>query len=233
MRLDPHRSSLRSSGSPRSGSRRSGASDERAIAGWEAEGGTVGDVPSAPRAPFRALFLVRDSLDHVEVVPLTGVQAAPEAPLGGVLSGTDELLAFIREIGFDGIVESYQVSDAPRTGFLYTFHLAPSPEAIVALLAERLVPEVRETYRVLALADEKAPEQLALSPHEAFQLGASELAATAGVARVREWFEARKLPGSWTEEMPDRRGRRASRNGAASRAPTPTAGFARKSSPRT
>ena len=141
--------------------------------------------------PFRALFLVRDSLDHVDVVPLTGVQAAGDAPLGGVLAGRDALLKFIREIGLDSIVESYQVSDLPRTGFLYTFHMASSPETIVKLLSDRMNPPIRETYRVLELSEQKSPEQLTLSPREAFQLGASRLSAAEGVSRVTAWFAAR------------------------------------------
>jgi len=144
--------------------------------------------------PFRALFLLRDSLDHLEVVPLGGVRASQESPLGGVLFGREALLAFIREIGFDSIVESYQVSDIPRTGFLYTFHLASSADSIVELLSKRLVPEIRATHRVLALSHEKAPEQLTLSPHEAFQLGASTLPPSEGIARVHNWFESRTSP---------------------------------------
>lgn len=142
--------------------------------------------------PFRALFLLRDSIDHLEVVPLGGVQASPESPLGGVLSGRLALLTFIREIGFDSIVESYQVSDIPRTGFLYTFHLVSSADSIVDLLSKRLGPEIRATHRVLALSHEKTPEQLTLSPREAFQLGASTLPASEGIARVRDWFASRK-----------------------------------------
>lgn len=144
--------------------------------------------------PFRALFLLRDSLNHLEVVPLGGVQASPGSRLGGVLSGRQALLTFIREIGFDSIVESYQVTDTPRTGFLYTFHLASSADSIVDLLSQRLLPKIRATHRVLALSHEKAPEQLTLSPHEAFQLGASTLPASEGIARVRDWFASRKVP---------------------------------------
>ncbi len=141
--------------------------------------------------PFRALFLLRDSLDQLEVIPLGGVQSAPEAPLGGLLSGRHALLTFIREISLDSIVESYQVSDQPRTSFLYTFHLASSAETIVDLLTKRLVPEIRETHRVYALSHEKAPEQLTLSPREAFQLGATTLSISEGISRVRDWFKSR------------------------------------------
>lgn len=141
--------------------------------------------------PFRVLFLLRNSLDQLEVVPLGGVPSSLEAPLGGVLAGRRALLSFIREIGLDSIVESYQVSDLPSTGFLYTFHLTSSAESIVDLLSQRLVPEIRSAHRVHALSHEKAPEQLTLSPHEAFQLGASTLSASEGISRVRAWFRSR------------------------------------------
>jgi hypothetical protein len=141
--------------------------------------------------PFRVLFLFRDSLDRLAVVPLGGVQSSLEIPVAGVLSGRDTLLSFISEIGLDSIVESYQVSDAPRGSFLYMFHLAPSAESIVDLLSQRLIPEIRETHRVLALSREKAPEQLTLSPREAFQLGASTLSTSDGISRLRDWFESR------------------------------------------
>jgi hypothetical protein len=141
--------------------------------------------------PFRVLFLLRDSLDTLEVVPLGGVQSSLEAPLSGVLTGRDALLTFIRDIGLDSVVESYQVSDKPRGSFLYMFHLASSAESIVDLLGQRLVPNIRETHRVLALSHEKAPEQLTLSPHEAFMLGASTLSSSDGISRVRDWFESR------------------------------------------
>jgi hypothetical protein len=141
--------------------------------------------------PFRVLFLLRDSLDQLEVVPLGGAPASSEAPLGGILTGRHSLLSFIREIGLDSIVESYQVSDLPSTGFLYTFHLTSSPESIVDLLSQRLVPEIRSAHRVNPLSHEKAPEQLTLSPHEAFQLGATALSASEGISRVRDWFRSR------------------------------------------
>jgi hypothetical protein len=144
------------------------------------------------KTPFRALFLLRDSLNHIEVVPLTGVQAPGDSPLGGFVSGSDELLDFVRKTGLDSIVESYQVSDLPNTSFLYTFHLASSPESILELLTTRLKPEIRTAYRVLELPDERAPEQLTLSPHEAFQLGATTLSASEGLDRVRSWFRARR-----------------------------------------
>ncbi|MGE5345029.1 MAG: hypothetical protein ACM3JH_03650 [Acidithiobacillales bacterium] len=141
--------------------------------------------------PFRVLFLLRDSLDSLGVVPLGAARSHPEAPLSGVLTGRDALLTFIREIGLDSIVESYQVSDKPRGSFLYMFHLASSAESIVDLLRQRRVPEIRETHRVLPLSHEKAPEQLTLSPHEAFMLGASTLSSSDGISRVRRWFESR------------------------------------------
>lgn len=140
--------------------------------------------------PFRVLFLLRDSLDTLGVVPLGGVQSSLEASVSGVLTGRSALLTFIREIGLDSIVESYQVSDTPRGSFLYVFHLASSPESIVDLLRRRLVADIRETHRVLPLSHERAPEQLTLSSHEAFMLGASTLATSEGISRVRDWFES-------------------------------------------
>jgi hypothetical protein len=137
--------------------------------------------------PFRALFLVRHGLEHVEVVPLGDVETTAEERKGNVLAGKDDLLEFIRHVGIDSIVESYQVSDSPQVGFLYSFHVASSPESIVDLLVERSRPAIRAAYQVLALSHEKAPEQLTLSPHEAFQLGASTLSAADGMTRVREW----------------------------------------------
>lgn len=143
--------------------------------------------------PFRALFLVRDGLDHLEVVSPGQIQTAVEEPPSVVISGRSELLAFIREVGLDSIVESYQVSDLPQAGFLYTFHVASSAESILDLLSERLKPTTRATYRVLELAHHKVPEQLTLSPREAFQLGASTLSAPEGISRVRDWSRARRL----------------------------------------
>ena len=143
--------------------------------------------------PFRVLFLVRDSLDHLEVVCPGHVQAAAQAPPSLVISGRAELLAFIRDVGLDSIVESYQVSDLPQTGFLYSFHVASSAESIVDLLTERQRPATRATYRVLELSHEKVPEQLTLSPHEAFQLGAATLSLSEGIAKVCDWARARAL----------------------------------------
>jgi hypothetical protein len=145
-----------------------------------------------PETPFRALFLVRDGLDHVEVVALGDIRGPSDDPPANVLSGRSDLLAFIRHVGLDSVVESYQVSDAPKVGFLYAFHVASSPEAMVDLLSERLKPAIRATHRVRALSCEKAPEQLTLSPHEAFQLGASRVSAADGIARVRDWSKARE-----------------------------------------
>ena len=48
--------------------------------------------------------------------------------------------------------------------------------------------------RGIDLAIEKAPEQLTLAPQEAFQLGATTLAASDGIERVRRWFEERSRP---------------------------------------
>lgn len=144
--------------------------------------------------PFRALFLLRNKLENIQVVPLGSTHADGSLVLGGTLAGREELLAFVTEIGFDSLVESFQVSDLPRPSFLRTFHLAPSPEAIVRLLDERLVAEPRYAFKVLELAAEKAPEQLTLAPHEAFQLGATALDAAEGIQRVSHWFETRDRP---------------------------------------
>jgi hypothetical protein len=138
--------------------------------------------------PFRALFLLRNKLENIQVVPLGTTRANGGAVLGGVLSGREELLAFVREVGFDSIVESFQVSDLPHPSFLCTFHLAPSPDAVVGILDRRLVAEPRLASKVLELADGKAPEQLALSPHEAFQLGATTLGTGEGLERLERWF---------------------------------------------
>jgi len=137
--------------------------------------------------PFRALFLLRKGLDSIEVIPLGG-DPAGDAPLSGLLSGRSELLDFIRQVGFDSIVESYQVSDVPRTGFLNTFHLASSAESIVELLEKRRGPQVARSHRVLQLTHQTPPEQLSLSPHEAFQLGASTLSTASGLAGMAAWF---------------------------------------------
>jgi hypothetical protein len=40
----------------------------------------------------------------------------------------------------------------------------------------------------------KPPEQLALSPHEAFQLGATKLDADEGILRIGRWFVERVRP---------------------------------------
>jgi len=143
--------------------------------------------------PFRALFLLRNKLENIQVVPLGSTHAHGITVLGGTLAGRPELLAFVTKIGFDSIVESFQVSDLPHPSFLLTFHLIPSPEAIVRLLDQRLVAEPRYVHKVLDLA-EKAPEQLTLSPHEAFQLGATTLEAAEGILRISGWFEDRIGP---------------------------------------
>lgn len=141
--------------------------------------------------PFRALFLLRNKLENVQVVPLGSTHADGSIVLGGTLAGRAELLAFVTEIGFDSIVESFQVSDLPHPSFLRTYHLAASPDAIVRLLDQRLVAEPRYVHKVLDLAVEKAPEQLSLSPHEAFQLGATTCDAAEGILRISRWFEDR------------------------------------------
>ncbi len=149
---------------------------------------------SIVRTPFRALFLLRNKLENIQVVPLGSTHAHGSTVLGGTLAGREELLAFVTEIGFDSIVESFQVSDLPHPSFLRSYHLAPSPEAIVRLLDQRLVTEPRYAHKVLDLAVEKAPEQLTLSPHEAFQLGATRLDAAEGILRISRWFEDRARP---------------------------------------
>ncbi len=105
-----------------------------------------------------------------------------------------ELLAFVTRIGFDSIVESFQVSELPHPSFLRTYHLASASEEIVRLLDQRLLAEPRYSYKVLDLAHERAPEQLTLAPHEAFQLGATALGAAEGIERVTRWFEERARP---------------------------------------
>jgi hypothetical protein len=139
--------------------------------------------------PFRALFLLRNKLENVQVVPLGSTQVHGSTVLGGTLSGRSELFTFVTEIGFDSIVESFQVSDLPNPSYLCTYHLAASPDAIVDLLDQRLLAEPMFTHKVLNLAAAKAPEQLTLSPHEAFQLGATTLDAADGIVRISHWFE--------------------------------------------
>lgn len=158
------------------------------------KGAGVGIFLSTVRTPFRVLFLLRDKLENIQVVPLGSTRAHGSKVLGGTLSGREELLAFVTDIGFDGIVESFQVSDLPRPSFLRSYHLAPSPEAIVGLLDQRLVAEPQYAHEVLDLAVERAPEQLTLSPHEAFQLGATTLDAAEGILRISGWFENRDQP---------------------------------------
>jgi hypothetical protein len=153
----------------------------------------VATIPTVS-TPFRALFLLRDKLANIQVVPLGSTHAHGLSVLGGSLAGREELLAFVTKIGFDSIVESFQVSDLPHPSYLRTFHLVPSPEEILRLLDERLVAEPRYVHKVLDLAAEKAPEQLTLSPHEAFQLGATTLDAAEGILRVSGWFEDRVVP---------------------------------------
>jgi hypothetical protein len=139
-------------------------------------------------APFRALFLLRNRMENIQVVPLGSTRADGSSVLGGTLEGRPELLAFVTEIGFDSIVESFQVSDLPRPSFLRTYHLAPNPGAIVRLLEERLVAEPRFAHRVLDMTMDKSPEQLTLAPQEAFQLGATMLDAAQGILRTTRWF---------------------------------------------
>ena len=105
--------------------------------------------------------------------------------------GRAELLAFVTAIGFDSLVESFQVSDLPRLSFLRTFHLAASPEAIVRIIDQRLLAAPRFTHSVLELSAASAPEQLTLAPQEAFQLGITTVSTTAGIERTRRWFEER------------------------------------------
>ncbi|MHB8799546.1 MAG: hypothetical protein ACYDBY_13885 [Thermoanaerobaculia bacterium] len=140
--------------------------------------------------PFRALFLLRSGMENIEVIPLgsTGPLHGAGA-LGGALEGRAELLAFVTAIGFDSLVESFQVSDLPRLSFLRTFHLAASPEEIVRILDQRLLAAPRFTHKVLALSDVSAPEQLTLAPQEAFQLGITTVSVTTGIERTRRWFE--------------------------------------------
>ena len=157
-----------------------------------AEGGATMPKPMVG-TPFRALFLLRNKLENIQVVPLGSTHAHGITVLGGTLAGRPELLAFVTKIGFDSIVESFQVSDLPHPSFLRTFHLIPSPEAIVGLLDQRLVAEPRYVHKVLDLG-EKAPEQLTLSPDEAFQLGTTTLDVAEGILRISGWFEDRIGP---------------------------------------
>jgi hypothetical protein len=64
--------------------------------------------------PFRALFLLRNKLENVQVVPLGSTQVHGSTVLGGTLSGRSELFTFVTEIGFDSIVESCEVSELPN-----------------------------------------------------------------------------------------------------------------------
>lgn len=141
--------------------------------------------------PFRALFLLRHKLDYIQVVPLGGTDVHGSAILGGTLAGREELLSFVLAIGFDSVVESFQVSEAPRPSFLRTYHLAPSAKVILRSLDERLGAAPRYAHRVVDMTVEKTPEQLTLSPQEAFELGATTLDAAEGISRVVRWFEER------------------------------------------
>ena len=127
-------------------------------------------------------------------MPLGSTSADGSAVLGGTLAGRAELLAFVTQIGFDSIVESFQVSDLPHPSFLRTYHLASSPDEILRLLDQRLAAEPRYAYKVLDLSHERAPEQLTLAPHEAFQLGATAFDAAEGILLVTRWFEERVRP---------------------------------------
>ena len=142
-------------------------------------------------APFRALFLLRNGMESIQVIPLGSTQADGRLVLGGLLEGRAELLAFVTAIGFDSVVESFQVSDLPRPSFLRSYHLAPTPGTIIRLLDERLAAEPLYTHRVLDMTIEKTPEQLTLSPQEAFQLGATTVDASEGILRTARWFEER------------------------------------------
>ncbi|MCK6681426.1 MAG: hypothetical protein L6R30_03285 [Thermoanaerobaculia bacterium] len=141
--------------------------------------------------PFRALFLLRNNLENIQVVPLGSTHVHGNAVLGGVLQGREELLSFVREVQFDSIVESYQVTDLPHPSFLRTFHLVSSPETLLGLLDHRLVVEPIYAHRVLSLEAKSSPEQLTLAPHEAFQLGSTVLSANEGIERVSSWFRDR------------------------------------------
>ena len=156
--------------------------------GADARGAMVG-------APFRALFLLRNKMENIQVVPLGTTHADGRATLGGTLEGREELLAFVTEVGFDSIVESFQVSDLPRPSFLRSYHLVPSARALVRLLDQRLVAEPRFAHRVLEMTMDQSPEQLTLAPQEAFQLGATALDATEGIQRTNRWFSrSRETP---------------------------------------
>jgi hypothetical protein len=146
--------------------------------------------------PFRALFLLRNKLDNVQVVPIGSTEAHGNSTLGGTLLGRNELLDLVRTVGFDSIVESYQVSDLPRPGFLYTYHLAASPEELLEKIDERLRANIETVHRVFEQGHKKAPEQLTLSSLEAFQLGASSVDPLDGISRVRDWFRHRAAPAS-------------------------------------
>ena len=139
-------------------------------------------------APFRALFLLRNRMESIQVVPLGSTQADGSSVLGGTLDGRAELLAFVTEIGFDSVVEAFQVSDLPRPSFLRSYHRAPNPRAILRLLDERFVAEPRYAHRVLEMTMDKSPEQLTLAPQEAFQLGATTVDAAEGILRTQRWF---------------------------------------------
>jgi hypothetical protein len=58
--------------------------------------------------------LLRNKLENIQVVPLGSSQLHASAAHGGTLAGRAELLTFVTEIGFDSLVESFQVSDLPH-----------------------------------------------------------------------------------------------------------------------
>lgn len=134
--------------------------------------------------PFRAHILFPKGLDQIHVVPL---------PLGDLprefsaywLRGRAELLAFIRAIPLDCVVQTEQVGDGAIPTLKRKVQVG-APECILAFIEARLSAGVDSTIRLLGRLP---PQRRAPVHREDMVLGATTLEPVEGGLRARECFE--------------------------------------------
>lgn len=133
---------------------------------------------------FRARFF-HDGLETWHVVPVAG-DADATTIRSGTLAGADELLGFIREIGFNFAVYSSPGERADER--ILTFRPSTPRELVVAMEATTFKVFAE---RILEAEDPKAAAAEIPPPPGSFVLGTLDFDADEGVCRVREYFKRR------------------------------------------
>jgi hypothetical protein len=142
--------------------------------------------------PFRVHLLCHDGLDGIQVVArVPRADLLSETVPAGYLRGRGELLAFVRGVQLDSIVDTEQLGDGVDLSFRRTFHVT-SPEELVAFIEAQLNAARNATLRIL---EGLSPESKELVYREDFILGASMLGSAEGARRMSEWFSKRSSDG--------------------------------------